>query len=75
MTASALASVSSILETMSSPEWRGVWEKTEFLSIIIIGLGVWGEGYAEHHIFSDSFASPTPVKSQKDAWCMCPGSA
>jgi hypothetical protein len=66
MTASALQFVSSIFTAMSSPPWLFGWELTELLSIIIIGIGCLGEVWSEHHVFCDSYASPSPVKSKKD---------
>ena len=35
-----------------NPSHLWFWEWLEFLSIIIVGVGCWGEGWAEHHRFS-----------------------
>src|SRR5882724_3308680 len=42
----------SILTILSSPEWLSFWEVVEFVSIIIVGVGCWGEVWSEHHKFS-----------------------
>jgi hypothetical protein len=67
-----------VLTTLASPSWLSVWEWIEFISIIVIGAGCFGEGWAEHHNFSDTFASPKPVEYIKDkvkrwAWRMVVG--
>jgi hypothetical protein len=41
----------SILETFLSPAWISVWEWVEFISIVVVGIGCWGEVWAEHHKF------------------------
>lgn len=56
----------SFFKTISSPDWLWFWEMVEFFSIIVIVLGCFGEGWAEHHKFSDAFASPKPAEYISD---------
>jgi hypothetical protein len=55
-------------DTISSPSLLWFWELVEFLSIIVVIVGCWGEGWSDHHKFRDEFASPLPVHSIKDWW-------
>jgi hypothetical protein len=57
-----------LFDTISSPSWLWRWEVVEFLSIIVVIVGCWGEGWSDHHKFRDEFASPSPVHSIKDWW-------
>jgi len=42
-----------IFSPLLSPALLPMWEGLEFASIIIVGIGCWGEVWAEHHKFSD----------------------
>src|SRR5580700_6793477 len=53
---------------ITSPSWLWIWDLLEFFSIIVVIVGCWGEGWAEHHNFSDVFASPRPMMSSKEKW-------
>jgi hypothetical protein len=35
---------------------------------VVIAIGCAGEAWAAHHKFPDEFASPKPVKSEKENW-------
>ena len=45
--------MASIFSDLVSPSLLPVWEVAEFSSIIIVGVGCWGEVWAEHHKFAD----------------------
>jgi hypothetical protein len=61
-------SASSAFDVMASPSWLPFWEKFEFLSILGVIVACWGEGWTDHKKFPDEFASPRPIKLQKDVW-------
>jgi hypothetical protein len=41
----------SIFSPLLSPSWIWIWEWLEFISIVVVGIGCWGEVWAEHHKF------------------------
>lgn len=53
------------LTTISSPSWLLFWEWIEFLSIIVIGFGCWGEGWSEHRKFK---ARKSKTAAQVKKW-------
>jgi hypothetical protein len=57
-----------LFDMLCSPSRLFFWETAEFFSIILVIIGCWGEGWAEHHAFKDEFSSPKPVRSQKERW-------
>lgn len=45
------------MTALTSPSWLPFWESMEAASIIIVGFGCWGEGWADRHKFNE------PVRS------------
>ncbi|HVM60107.1 MAG TPA: hypothetical protein VMV72_04505 [Verrucomicrobiae bacterium] len=60
--------VASVLSGILAPSWLSFWEWIEFGSIIVIAAGCWGEGWTEHHRFSDDPKSLMPVEYLKQRY-------
>ncbi len=60
--------LASVWTAVISPSWLWVWEWVEFISIIVIGSGCWGEGWAEHHRFSDNLEKKLPASKVQSRW-------
>ena len=60
--------VASIFSPLVSPALLPVWETIEFVSIIIVGIGCWGEVWAEHHKFSEDLNNILPSDRTNKKW-------
>ncbi|MDR3457256.1 MAG: hypothetical protein P4N60_07410 [Verrucomicrobiae bacterium] len=60
--------IASILSSLADPASLWIWELVEATSIIIVGVGCWGEVWAEHHKFSDNPNDILPTSRLNKLW-------
>src|SRR5580692_2409538 len=72
--------LASIFSILASPPWWIFWEKVEFVSIVVIGLGCAGEAFAEHHKFKEGLSamfipskSPQQILKRVCGWMVVVG--